>query len=306
MRNHRVSQMFDRLALAETRFLNQEFFAPVITKGEVRVRIDGVVCQLKIEPEDFRGWGVFQPISTTLARFSRLPSLHEQQSYLRLFPAVSLVLCDRNTLTPNETLWHAMHAHRGDARFQITGQVPVRLVEDAEAFDVVRTRFDGANFWFESLDSTRDFTTAAFLRDSLGKLVPPRDLKRGGLTPEERAAYKICYQQLTKQEHQQHVDQTESRLRSALDHAGAKFVSYTERGDGYRVTYRLGNCSMTTSVEKENLNVQVAGICLSGEDQKFDLKSLIGVLNAGGSNTVAIGQENDGMSEQDYWSMYGH
>lgn len=299
-----IADRLNRLAAQEVQFLNREFLAPVTLGGEVRVRMAGVVCQMNIEPLNFTGWGVFQPLSTKQARFQREPTLMERQRYLKLFPQVSLVLCERSTIRDTESIWHAMMANRGDARFQIEGLVPVRMVEDAEQFDVVRSRFDGANFWFESQDTTRDLTTANFLRKALRGLLPPRLVKRSGLTPEERSAYKTCWKNRQVQEKHQQRDETETRLRSALSHAGADFVDYLERADGYRVTYRVGNRTMTTSVDKQDLNVQVAGICLSGEDQKFDLSSLVGVLREGGNHTVAIGQGNHGMSEDQYWSMY--
>ena len=299
-----LSEMFGRLAEAENQFLRQEFLAPVVGGSRIRVRIAGIVCELEIEPGDFRGWGIFQPASMTKARFVRGPTLREQQDYLRLFPELLLILCKRRSLGPQETIWLAMPAHRGDARFQIEGFVPVRLVEDAEQFDIVRARFDGAGFWYESLDSGRDLTTSAFLRESLRDAVPPEKILRRGLTPEEREAYALCWNARREAQERQERDRTEARLKSALAHAGAEFVDYLERADGYRVTYRVGERRMVTSVDKQDLSVQVAGICLSGQDQKFDLASLVGVLSEAGTRSFPIGRENQGMSEEDYWSMY--
>ena len=68
------------------------------------------------------------------------------------------------------------------------------------------------------------------------------------------------------------------QLRDALGHAGAEFVNYAEHRDGYRVTYNVGNARHTSSVAKNDLTVQTAGICLAGEDRKFDLASLVSVL----------------------------
>ncbi|MCA9072296.1 MAG: hypothetical protein KDA84_25390 [Planctomycetaceae bacterium] len=299
-----IADRLARLAAQEVQFLGQEFLAPVALGGEVRVRMASVICRMQIEPKNFTGWGVFEPISLSQAKFRREPTLTERQAYLRLFPQLSLLLCERSTINDSESIWYAMMAYRGDSRFQIEGLVPVRIVEDAEQFDVIRSRYDGSNFWFDSNETTRDLATADSLRKALRGMLPPDKIKRSGLTPEERSAYKTCWKIRQVQEKQNERDQTETRLRSALSHAGADFVDYLERGDGYRVTYRVGNRTMTTSVDKQTLNVQVAGICLSGEDQKFDLSSLVGVLREGGNHTVAIGQDNQGMSEDQYWSMY--
>lgn len=304
MSKRSLSAMFDRLAAAESQFLGQEFLAPMIAGGEIRVRIADVVCQMKVEPADFRGWGVFQPMSWDFAKHLRLATLSERQNYLRLFPGVLLVLCERRANRGRDSYWLGVAAHRGDTRFRIEGCVPIRMVEEAEPFDVVRARFDGATFWFDSLDPGHNSSQSAYLRESLRAMVPPEELKRSGLTPEERAAYSLCFKTRHDARVRTQPDQTETRLRSALKHAGAEFVDYLERKDGYRVTYRIGDRQMVSSVEKDDLTVQVAGICLSGEDQKFDLASLVGVLREGGEHTVAIGAENHGMDEDRYWSIY--
>ena len=305
MARHSVSQRLFQLAAAEERFLQSEFLAPVTAGGGlVRVRIAGIVCEMQIEPADFRGWGVFRPADLSRAQYVREATLTEQQRYLQLFPRVSLVLCERRAVSNRETIWLALTAHRGDARFQIDGLVPVRMVEEAEPFDTIQARFDGANFWFESIDPVRDPAAGDFLRRELREMKPPNELKRKGLTPEERAAYTLSWNSRQVKDKPERKDAAETRLRKALAHAGAEFVDYLERGDGYRVTYRVGRRTMVTSVDKQNLSVQVAGICLSGKDRDFDLESLIGVLREGGGGTVAIGQGNRGMAEADYFSMY--
>jgi hypothetical protein len=135
-------------------------------------------------------------------------------------------------------------------------------------------------------------------------MLPPEELHKSGLTPEERAAYELCWTARQEARKAEVRDQAEMRLRSALEHAGAEFVDYLERQDGYRVTYRIGKKQMVTSVDKQDLTVQVAGICLSGEDDKFDLSSLVGVLRDGGDHTLPIGRDNRGMDEDLYWRIH--
>ena len=135
-----ITDALNRLAAAEEHFLASEFLSPAIRGGDVHVRIAGIICRLKIVPNDFEGWGVFHPVSHTEAILVRPARLAERERYLQLFPLVRLVLTDRHG-----DGWHAVPAHQADSRFQIKGRIPVRLVEEAQPFDVIQTRFDGAN-----------------------------------------------------------------------------------------------------------------------------------------------------------------
>lgn len=69
---------------------------------------------------------------------------------------------------------------------------------------------------------------------------------------------------------------------SALAHAGADLCDFTDVEDSYRVTFTVDGHRHVSVVSKADLTVQSAGICLSGEDEKFDLNSLVGVLREGG------------------------
>lgn len=296
-----VTDALNRLALAEQRFLASEFLAPVVRGGQVQVRIAGVLCTLRIRPADFEGWGVFRPASHSDAALVRPAKLAERAGYLELFPRVRLILA----ANPEEQ-WLALMAHRSDSRFRIDGMVPVRLVEEAQLFEVIEARFDGTQFWYAGLDSRWDPAMGRYLREQLGLLTPPEKLQRSGLAAEERAAYGLNYWPRYEATEEGRRSREEQRLRSALDHAGAALTSYVERQDVYTVTYEVDGQRHVSAVSKKDLSVQVAGICLSGEDQNFDLQSLVGVIREaqGGGELVRVGQDNRGMAEEQYWRVH--
>lgn len=298
-KSKKTNDALQRLAEAEQQFLKTEFLAPAVHGGQVHVRIAGVVCQLKIEPADFEGWGVFAPMSYTEALLVRPANLSERQSYLNLFPIVRLILARKDG-----GWWRALPAHQADRRFRIEGLVPVLLPEDVQLFDVVQARFDGCHFWFDCADPTRDPGAATYLRQSLDAMSPPDQVTRPELTAEERAAYAASYQVKYEASEQARRDHEEERLRSALAHAGAKLRDYRERDDVYTITYDVDGRRHTSAIDKRDLSVRMAGICLSGEDERFDLQSLVGVIREAqdGHGLVCVG--NQGLPEEHYWAVH--
>jgi hypothetical protein len=300
-KSNSVTEALARLAAAETKFLASEFLAPVVRGGVIQVRIAGVICSMRIHPPDFAGWGVFKPTSHSESTLVRRARLAEQKRYLELFPLVRLILAGKR-----DSEWFALPAHQGDSRFKIEGQVPVRLVEDAQLFDVIETRFDGTQFWYAGPDGRWDPSMAAYLRERLGHLTPPEKIERPALTAEERQAYAQGYWPRFEASEEGRRSREERRLRAALAHAGAELHGYVERQDVYTVTYEVDGRRHVSAVAKKDLSVQVAGICLSGEDEHFDLQSLVGVIREaqGGGGIVRVGQENQGMEEDQYWRVH--
>jgi hypothetical protein len=298
-KSKRVTDALDRLAAAEAKFLEQEFLAPMAPGGQIQVRIAGVICKLKVQPADFEGWGVFRPVSHAEAKLVRPARLAEQKRYLELFPLVRLIVAGRWG-----SEWLGLPAHQGDRRFHIDGLVPVRLAEEVQLFELIQARFDGSQFWYAGADPSRDPATAAYLRQALEQLLAPDRLRRAGLTAEERAAYALNYQTRYQASEEARRSREETRLRHALAHAGAELKDYRERPDVYTVTYEVDGQRHTSVVSRKDLTVQTAGICLSGQDQAFDLQSLVGVIREAGGGIVRVGQDNQGMAEEQYWRVH--
>ena len=296
-----MRETLERLAKAEEQAFAGEFLAPAIPGGVVQIRIAGVVCRLKIEPDDFAGWGVFRTKSPTTAELVRPARLGERRQYLELLPLLRLVVCLRE-----ESRWLGLPAHRADTRFRIDGLVHVRLIEEAQLFEVIQARFDGSQCWYDGPEPRHDPRAAAYLREALAGMVEPDQLSRPGLTAEERRRlrHQLCAQAPGRAGGLPRPRRGTAPRGAA--HAGAEFKNYQERGEVYRVTYEVEGCRHTSVVAQNDLSVQVAGICLSGEDHHFDLQSLVGVLREaqGVHGFVRVGLDNRGMPEEDYWRAH--
>jgi len=309
IRTMSIHELLNKLQAAEQAFAGTEFLAPIVGPGQVsarvRVRIAGVACQLAITqglPEGFRGWAVFRALSTSEAAFVRGASLGEVAAYLGLFPAVRLVLCESGGRR-----WLAFPAHMGDRRFQIQGLATLWLPEEGlRRFETVIARFDGALFWYERRDPSRDPALASYLRDQLARLdedglpVEPETLRKRGLSAEERAAYWLVRGRILEAER----DRIEVRLREALAHAGATLREYSERGDAYVVRYSVDGRTFTSTIRQDDLTVMTAGICLAGGDRHFDLASLVGVLREAGSQGQMVWVGGAQLPEEEYWAIH--
>jgi hypothetical protein len=212
------------------------------------------------------------------------------REYLGHFSHASLVLCEHR-----DDLWLGLPAEPAPGGVKVEGLAPVLLARDAQLFDPVRVRWDGIRFLFEGKNLRRDPSVAAFLREALAREVQPEALERPGLLPAEREAYRYQWalrREAKRKTAERRAEGAEERLRRAVAHADGRLHSFMERDDHYAVTFTVDGVRHTSTVHKGDLSVMVAGICLSGEDDKFDLPSLVGVLREGqGTGAPRVGDE---------------
>ncbi len=170
-----------------------------------------------------------------------------------------------------------------------------------QPFQQVLARFDGARFLFQEADRRRNPAVAAYLRQALADETPPNALHRATMTAEERNAYCLVYRAIELARR----DRVELRLSEALTHGGAEFASYIERGESYTVTWTLEGRTYRSTVRKDDLSIEVAGICLGGVDRRFDLQSMVGVVREAerGRRIVRVGAEGH-LDEEQYWQIH--
>ena len=288
-----LANIFDRLQAQESALVGTRVLAPIVGGRRVTVKVGGIACQLAID-SDARGWSVLEVESTQRAQWLRAATLIEREKYLALLPAVRFIALERQG-----EIWLGIAAHAGDARFRLQGVAPIRGGEKAnvQMFDTLLARFDGTHFWFEKPDARRSPAIADYLRTSLAEQIAPNDLRKKGLSAEERAAYALALYGPPEPEPTRAFDPAtapvnplwhnpntpDGRLAQSLNHAGGRLISWMDRGDAYTVTYQFGAQTHTSTVRADDLSIVTSGICLSGRDRDFDLTSLVGVMREAAS-----------------------
>lgn len=278
--------LLKRVALEEETLRSSLFLAPCVRGGKVRTSVAGLLYTFTPRPSRFEGWGIFQPASEHEALLVEEAGLERVIEYLRLFPIMRLRLGYR--LRGNA--WLAYPSNEAYMRQRLPSRwvepTPVQLVWDGQEFEQVIARSLGGVWWFEELDRRASPVEAESLREALRSRVAPGQLSLKGLTPEMRAVYSLVFRRVElererklERSERRHGSKDQARLRTALRFGGGDLRSFRDRGEFWLVEWLARDEQLHTSaIAKNDLTVISAGICLSGEDQKFDLQSLVGVV----------------------------
>lgn len=265
---------FDAL---EKDFVGKTLLAPVLRGTTVRVRLGGIVMELKTDDRNFEGYALMKVNDLKSAKIIGKPTLKQTAEYLKLFPRLRMIVIDKF-----DGVWWALMFNRSDKRFKLDGPVPVRLVSEDRigAFRAIETRCDGANFYYETDNVMHDFGNCVYLNECLRQRVPPDELRYSGLMPAEKLAYLMAFLRNDPAYVPGKNGSVDDRIRYALHHAGAQLSAFwMEKDDESAMYVRFVVDGVPYSCRVNNdLTLQSAGICLSGHDQNFDLASLVGVL----------------------------
>lgn len=265
-----VLKAIEELEEMESKVTDLEFISPVFNNEEVVTYLDGLVYKFKIKKTE-PGWYKVRPVNTNKARIVGEADIEEKEKYLKRLGKLRLTLTLKR-----DKIFLAVPDKNNKYGLPSNELIPVLLFDDSVLdFDRIIARYDGANVWFESVDFNNDPTKADYLRESLEKHRDFKKLKVSNFTFEEKLSYTLR----TAFDKKFLKSSKEDILRGDVEHAGGEFVRFTERSDHYSVTYRVDGEEFTSHISKDdNHKVIAAGICLAGNDNLFDLKSLVTVV----------------------------
>lgn len=277
----KIRDLLAALAAREDELRGTRFLAPCVRGGAVVLRGGGLLYSFTPQPQDFEGWGIFEPFDETTARLIEEAAPRLICEYLQSLKQIRLRLSYR---VEGQT-WLASPVNEADARQRLdSGEAQrVFLVQEGAQFEQIVARWDGAFCWFEEVDRRADPTDAERLREALRSETPPAQIGWKNCTPEMRGCYVQAMQQRTGSRRKLRYLSDEQRLREALAFGGGHLISLEAQDDCWEILWATPNeYSYTSIIRKRDLTVIDAGFCLSGQDSDFDVQSLVKVAEAGG------------------------
>jgi len=177
--------------------------------------VANIIYTFTPQPQDFEGWGIFQPVDGKIAEVVEEPSLPQLAEYLKLLKPLRLRLAH---LLQAQT-WLAYPVNESDMqqRLGAAKPVPVNLVTEAAAFEPIIARFDGSAWWFDEIDRRAEPQPAELLREQLRQGTMPENVRFPGMTPEMLTVYDLALQQTEayqlRLQHQREVREQQERQR---------------------------------------------------------------------------------------------
>ncbi len=271
-----AKELLKKLSSKEADVRKRDFVSPYNEKTKTAiVSIDGLVYRFSISGFKGSGIGRFKPTNALSAVYVSEAEFDERIIYMESLPVLNVILSYQN-----DKGWIAVpHDTRlAKSKFGIEGPVIVHNVSDAQAFDTIKVRYDGNNFWYEDFASFADLIKSQEMRTAFSMYAQKKEVRIPKTTPEDSTAF-----ELAKKSWEFFVkNSTENRIKELLENGGAKLGSYVVRGDNIEIKWKSSSGSKYNSVvKKDTFDVITSGICLSGQDSKFHLKDLPGVIETG-------------------------
>ena len=311
-----IRNLLNQIATQEAHLRHTQFLAPCVRGGRVRTSVANIIYTFTAQPQNFEGWGIFQPIDEKTAEFVDEPSAAQLAEYLKLLKPMRLQLA--HVLYRQTWLAYPVNESDMQQRLGIVKPVPVHLVTEGSNFEPIIARFDGSAWWFDEMDRRAEPQPVELLKEQLRQETMPENVRFSGMTPEMHTVYELALQQTEayqsrmqhqrearEQQERQHEQRQqrqtqreeeprrvgrrhrrsersdEQRLRDALHMGGGELRDFRDRGEFWQVEWTTrGGERHTSAISKNELTVISSGICLSGFDRNFDLQSLVGVIEA--------------------------
>jgi hypothetical protein len=177
-----VLDLISRIGIQESSLTGKTFVSPNFNNDTVATRVEGIVYTFSVPKKE--GWFKFQPLNSKKARVVGPAEMDEIEAYIKQLGKVRIVL-----VMKQQGLYMGIPDKTNNFDLGFNNLMPVYLCGDYPSdFDRVIARYDGANLWYERMDTGNDPAKGDYLRECMAKVVMPKDIKFSGLTLEEKHA----------------------------------------------------------------------------------------------------------------------
>jgi hypothetical protein len=313
VRTSGILKLIGSMADSEDALYGSTFVCPIFNSDRIATRVRGLYHFFRV-PKVSPGWYRVKALNSKEAEIVGECDLHEKESYSMLFPRVRM-----HPVIKEGLLFKAIPMINNSPILDLNALHTVYFADDfVREFDRILCRTDGSHVWYEESDFGMDPEIPEYLRKSLEERVPPEALAYKGLNIDCKRSYALrvtideairvgIAERARKDEElelkrrreealiamentrkelvrkaQDRLKAIEGTLEGDVAHAGGEYIGHEEKSDHYRIRYIVEGVEYISYVAKTpGHQVLSAGICLDGEDQQFDLKSLITVIREG-------------------------
>lgn len=272
----KVLKIMEQLRQMEHDLIGSEIISVCQRNANIIVRINGLKKEYKTNfNHDEIVIAVFKIVSFDRAEFIRPATPGEKRKFLARFPTIRAVTVSKVEDDRFLCIDHSGTSLETGEMFLVVGCPPSTF-----PFRPINCASTGNSMLFVSNANTTDsFATKALFQEIL---LPtprnPKDIKVKYATPWQIKAYEIAYNQIQLEK----VETLDDRVKKAVEYMNGRLISYVEiDNELMNVSFMVDGRSFTSTINKETLQIVHAGICLDGEDRKFDLTTLVPIMRKG-------------------------
>lgn len=275
--------LLSKISKQEREFRSKDFLAPYFKGMKTAiVKMDGIHYRFRVVGFSGNGIGIFRPINPLCARYEGDADYEMTRNYFDVLPHLHVILAYES-----DQGWVAypFNMESTSKKFALEGEILVLNVSDAERFDVITVRFDGAHFWCDELFAGGDVLKSQQMREAFDVSQSSNMMRESfdkikNTTPEDQKAFEMAIASWNYFK----TTSVQSQIEYYLSGGGATLCNYIVRGANIDIKWKSKSGEEYNSVVNKETFMATdkgVGVCINGEDKKFHLKDFPFIINKG-------------------------
>lgn len=268
------------------------FVAPLVpSTNRIYTKQNGMPYTFKRHPNMPDGWHRFRQLDQMGIVIDLLepPTQLEIMAYLDIMPRTAMIALHNLA----DQTWLCLPFNFGDAKQKgfSTTPVPVYLVGDSiESFDLIYANGEPEALIYNRRAGFQIADRSVLLSEVDGTGIPvfsSHEIRTAFMILRERFVSRRLADELEAEKRKSRT--VEDRIKNNLEYLGAELLSWRESGNDLIVRWRDRGEVYESRVNSDlSVGTVSAGLCLSGQDQKFDIAAMVDVVR----EAVKLGRPN--------------